>query len=73
MVEVGNCFWGALWLAYPNKIKGKILLDNDQTSYDLWSKMLATQEATNTKNECDRDVMLRWTYGKNRKDIIRNE
>ena len=38
-----------------NKIEGKILQDSDQTSYDLWSIMLANQEVTYEQNGCSRD------------------
>ena len=38
-----------------NKIEGEILLDNDQTSYDLWSRMVADKEATYVQNGCSRD------------------
>ena len=61
MVEVEICIWIALCSVHTTKIEGKILQDRDYTSYDLWSKMFANQEATYAQNEY-----------RNRKDRIRN-
>ena len=54
MVKVETSFW-VICEAHANKIEGKFLQDIDQTSYELWSRMLANSETTRPKNECSRD------------------
>ena len=41
-------------MAHTNEIEGKILYDNNQTSYGLWRRALANQEATYAQNGCSR-------------------
>ena len=38
-----------------NKIEEKSLQDNDQSNYDLWSRMFDNQEAPYLQIECNKD------------------
>lgn len=67
MVEIETFFWSVLSLAHTDKIEGRILQDINQTNYDLWNRMLATQETTHAMR------MLKWMCGNTKKDRIRNE